>query len=105
MRVGLTAASDDFHSGLVRDVHHRSILGQAMHEQGADEMVASETRSPLEQRRADAAASITDKNAHAEFRNAVGDSNVRHRSERKVIGEEAEHRVAVEIDAVDIIEY
>ena len=30
-----------------------------MHEQGADEMVARETRSPLEQRRADAAVPIT----------------------------------------------
>jgi hypothetical protein len=101
--IRLAAAHADRHALPAREVHHRGVLGQAMHEQRALAPVARMDLRALEQRAADALAAMAGKHRHAELHVTGAARKMRRAEEAKLVVEHAERGVVLEVDARQVI--
>src|SRR5438128_5180393 len=84
-------------------MHHRRILRETMHEQPRDETVAHVIRRAREERAAETATAMRWQHRYAELGHVFGECDMRDRREREVFVVDAEYRVGIEVDPLDIL--
>src|SRR5687768_1919455 len=100
--VGLAVFGDDLHLLLAREVHHRRVLGEAVHEQRAHAPIACAQVGAREQRTADAAPAMAFEYRDSELGVRAAASDVRRTGKVQGIVEYAEQRIALEVDAFHV---
>src|SRR5205085_9878470 len=101
-RLRLAGLGDDVHALPSREMHHRLVLLQAMHEELRPAPVARPQRRALQERTTEAAAAVPGEYRYTELGVVIAACNVRGRHQREVIAHHAEERVAVEVDGSDV---
>ena len=101
--IRLTARRGDAHALLARQVDHRGILGEAMHEQLSNTPVACVRVAAREQHCSNAGSAPGGKHRDTELRMRIAAREVRRPDKAELIVEDAENRVAVEADTCDIV--
>jgi hypothetical protein len=84
------------------DAHDRRIPRETMQEEPRYATVACVRHGAVEQRAANAAATVSREDREAEFCEIVFEGHMRHANERALIVVNAENCVAAEIDSVDV---
>lgn len=101
-RIGFARFGDDLHALLTREMHHRRVFGEAVHEKRAHAPIAGAQVGARKKRTAEALAAMPLENGKAELGVRVGTRKMRCAKEPQLIVEYAEEGVALEVDALDI---
>lgn len=102
MGVGAAGAFDDVHTEPLLDAHDRRIPRETVHEEPRYATVAYVRDGALEQRAANAAATVRREDREPKFCAIVFEGHVRHANERALIVVNAENCVAAEVDSVNV---
>ena len=102
MRVRLAGIDDDRHAGAACDRQHRGILGETMHVEAHRAAITCMLAGARDERSADPMAAMRRQHGNAELGGVVEEPDMRGADDREAVVVDGEHRVALEVDPLDI---